>query len=51
MDWLARKLFPRARPFERRSRMQMLYLAAVMVVIASGGLAAILWLLNQPFRP
>ena len=50
VDWLARKLYPRARPYERRSRMQMFYLMVAIVVLAAVALAAMLWFLNEPMR-
>ena len=50
MEWLGRKLYPKARPYERRSRMQVLYLMVTLVVLAAGLVAAALWLLNAPTR-
>jgi hypothetical protein len=48
VDWLARKLYPKARPYERRSRMEMFYLMVSLVVLAAVVLAAALWLMNKP---
>ena len=50
MEWLGRRLYPKARPYERRSRMQMLYLLAVVVLAAGAAVAAGLWFLNQPMH-
>jgi hypothetical protein len=47
MDWLARKLYPNARAYERRSRMQVVYLTAVMVVISMALVVAALLLLSK----
>jgi len=43
-------LYPKARPYERRSRMQMFYLMVSIVVLATLALAAVLWFLNEPMR-
>jgi flagellar basal body-associated protein FliL len=40
-------MYPRARPYERRSRMQMFYLMVSIVVVATAALAAMLWFLNK----
>lgn len=48
MEWLGRKLYPKARPYERRSRMQVLYLMVALVVVATVLVAAALWFLNAP---
>jgi len=45
MDWLARKLYPKARAYERRSRMQVVYLVMILVLIAVAMVAGVLWLL------
>jgi flagellar basal body-associated protein FliL len=47
MEWLGKKMYPKARPHERRSRMQVVYLMVGIVVFAVAGVGAALWLLNQ----
>jgi flagellar basal body-associated protein FliL len=48
MEWLGRKIYPKARPYERRSRMQMLYLMVVVVLFVGAAVAAGLWMINTP---
>jgi hypothetical protein len=46
MDWLARKLYPKARSYERRSKMQVVYLTAFMILISMalvGSALVVLW--------
>ena len=50
MEWLGRKLYPKARPYERRSRMQVIYLMVCLVAVAALLVAVALWLLNSPTR-
>lgn len=48
MEWLGKKMYPKARAYERRSRMLVFYFVAGIVVFAAAGVGAALWLLNQP---
>jgi hypothetical protein len=50
MEWLGRKLFPNARAYERRSRMQVVYLVAILVAAAAALVAGALWFLNTPLH-
>jgi hypothetical protein len=50
MEWLGRKLYPTARPYERRSRMQVLYLVVCVVLLVTVAVGAGLWALNAPMR-
>ncbi len=50
MEWLGRKLYPKARPYEQRSRMEVLYLMVGIVVLGIIAVAAVMWFLNKPPR-
>ena len=50
MEWLGRILYPKARPYERRSRMKLIYLLAVLAILASIVLVVALWFMNKPTR-
>lgn len=48
MEWLGRRLYPKARPHERRSRMQMMYLLVFVILLITVAVAGLLWFLNRP---
>jgi hypothetical protein len=50
MEWLGKKMYPKARAYERRSRMQVVYLMAILILLVAGAVAGGLWFLNTPVR-